>query len=155
MLAPQGANVALELLREHRHAIEQVGQVAVTGPFAVRDVVPNVTIGGQLMLYVPPDPRHNGALDRIAYDLGLLRSEVGADVLMLRAANGVVFKGIRRVGGIPYVALSQLALDSLSGTGRMPAEGLELLDYMSRHEEEWRARSVSELPWMDRSSASS
>jgi hypothetical protein len=148
MLAPQGPAEVLSLLRQGRRRFEQLGKVAVTGPFATRKVVPNVTVGGQLMLYVPPDPRHNGALEMIANDLSLLRSDIGADVLMLRAANDMIFKGVRLLDDIPYVALSQLALDSLGGTGRMPAEGEELLDYMTRNEENWRAPSVDRLPWV-------
>lgn len=147
MLAQQGTDKALEVLRDRRKAFEHFGEIAVTGPFAARKVVPNVAVGGQLMIYVPPDPRLNGALDRIANDLGLLRTEIGADVLMLRATNEIVFKGVRQVEGIPYVALSQLAIDSLGGTGRMPAEGEELLIYMTRNEEKWRARSLNELSW--------
>jgi hypothetical protein len=146
MLAPQGADRTVEFLHDRRKSIQQAGEIAVTGPYAARKVVPNVTVGGQLMIYVPPDPRHNGALDKIADDLGLLRSDIGTDVLMLRAANEIVFRGIRQIQGIPYVALSQLAIDSLGGTGRMPAEGEELLDYMARDEGKWRARSLDELP---------
>jgi len=145
LLAQQGADKVLEVLRDRRKFIEQFGEIAVTGPFATRKVVPNVTIGGQLMIYVPPDPRLDSPLDRIANDLGLLRTDIGADVLMLRATNEIVFKGVRQVEGIPYVALSQLAIDSLGGTGRMPAEGEELLIYMARNEERWRARSLREL----------
>lgn len=148
MLAPQGPDVALTRLAECEPAIKEIGQVAVTGPFAARKVVPNVTVGGQLMLYVPPDPRHDDVLDKIASILGLLRSDIGADVLMLRAASEMVFQGMRRVAGAPHVALSQLALDSLSGSGRMPAEGEALLNYMAEHEEQWRARSLRQLPWM-------
>lgn len=150
MLAPQGPARVLDLLGDKGHMIERYGEVAVTGPFAVRKVVRNVTVGGQLMLYVPPDPRQNSPLERIATDLGLLRSEIGADVLLLRSANDMVYKGVRRVDGIPYVALSQLALDSLGGTGRMPIEGEELLAYMTRNEEKWRAGSINELSWMNR-----
>jgi hypothetical protein len=146
LLAQQGADKVLEILRDRRKLIEQFGEIAVTGPFATRKVVPNVTIGGQLMIYVPPDPRLDSPLDRIANELGLLRTDIGADVLMLRATNEIVFKGVRQVEGIPYVALSQLAIDSLGGTGRMPAEGEELLAYMARNEERWRARNLSELP---------
>lgn len=145
MLAPQGADKALALLRERKGLIEQFGEVAVTGPFAARKVVPNISVGGQLMIYVPPDPRLNGALERIAIELGLLRTEVGADVLMLRAMNEMVFRGVREVDGAPHVALSQLALDSLGGTGRMPAEGEALLAYMARNEQNWRARSLNGL----------
>lgn len=99
------------------------------------------------MLYVPPDPSHNSALDHIASILRLLRSDTGADVLLLRARSPVVFEGTRLIDEIKYVALSQLALDSLSGTGRMPAEGELLLSYMAEHEQEWRLQNLEQLKW--------
>jgi hypothetical protein len=148
MLAPDGIGEVLTRIRRHSLFLRQVGELAVTGPLAVRTVLPHVSVGGQLMIYVPPDPRHNGALESIAVDLGLLRSEIGADVLLLRASTDMVFNGTREIDGVPYVALSQLALDSLSGTGRMPNEGEELLEYMAANVMEWRARKISRLPWL-------
>lgn len=150
MLAPQGPEIVLKILRDQRKLIERIGHVALTGTFATRSIVRNVAVGGQLMLYVPSDPRQNGPLEKIAANLGLFRTETGADVLMLRAANEMVFRGVRRVDGIPNVALSQLALDSLGGTGRMPEEGEELLAYMAKNEKRWRAPNVQQLPWMRR-----
>ena len=147
MLATQGVDDVLMRLREQHIDIEDLGPVALTGPFAARKVIPAAAVGGQLMLYVPPDPSHNSALDHIASALRLLRSDTGADVLLLRARNRVVFEGTRLVDGIKYVALSQLTLDSLSGSGRMPAEGEALLDYMAAHEEEWRLPDLSQLRW--------
>ncbi len=144
-LAPSGPSRVLERLREKLPSLNHLGRLAVTGPFAVREVIPPATIGGQLMIYVPADPRQNGPLDQIAGALGLLRTETGADVLLLRPPNTVVFDRTRMVSRVPYVALSQLAIDCLSGTGRMPAEGDALLDYMDMYVSEWRARNLSEL----------
>jgi hypothetical protein len=150
MVASQGADAALTRLRHERRVIEEVGPVAVTGPFAAREVASAAAVGGQLMLYVPADPHQHGPLDQIAATLGLLRTDIGADVLLLRAKNEIVFEGTRSVDGLPHVALSQLALDSLSGTGRMPAEGEAVLTYMTEHEKEWRAESLEGLPWVKR-----
>jgi len=145
MISPQGPQAVLDRLRSAWAEIQDIGNVAVTGTYAARELVPTVAVGGQLMLYVPPDPRQVSALDRIASVLALLRAETGADVLLMRAANPVVFARTRIVNGVPHVALSQLAMDCLGGTGRMPAEGQALVDYMAQHESQWRAPNLSQL----------
>lgn len=145
MISPQGPQAVLDRLRVDWAKIRGIGHVAVTGTFAARELVPAVAVGGQLMLYVPPDPRQAGALERIASQLGLLRTETGADVVLVRAMNSVVFARTRTVNAIPHVALSQLAIDSLGGTGRMPAEGEALLQYMAQHQSQWRAGNLSQL----------
>jgi hypothetical protein len=145
MLAQRGLASVMARLREPRSTLGEIGPMAVTGTFAARQVVPDAAVGGQLMIYVPADPLQVSALDRITETLGLLRTDSGADVLLLRAADNVVFEGIRMVNAVPSVALSQLAIDSLSGNGRMPAEGEALLAYMADHIVEWRAPSMSTL----------
>jgi len=145
MISPQGPQVVLDRLRLRLAAVQDIGRVAVTGTFAARELVPAVAVGGQLMLYVPADPRQAGALERIASELGLLRTETGADVVLVRAMNSVVFTRTRTVNGIQHVALTQLAIDSFGGTGRMPAEGDALLEYMAEHQSQWRASNLSQL----------
>jgi len=39
---------------------------------------------------------------------------------------------------VTYVADSQVAADCLTGTGRMPAEGQALLEWMLANESRWR-----------------
>ncbi len=145
LIAPQGPEAAIDLLLLHWDQVQEIGNVAVTGTFAAREIAPATAVGGQLMLYVPPDTRQVNALDRIAAILGLLRADTGADVVLLRATNSIVFDRRRLVNGIPHVALSQLVIDCLGGTGRMPAEGEAVLAYMAQRESQWRARSLSEL----------
>jgi hypothetical protein len=138
MLAPNGIAHVLKALRDLQH--HAVGQhVAVTGSYAAHAVAP-LAVGGQLMLYVPPGPH---TPDDLGDDLGLLRVDEGADVLLLRAHDNVVFERTRAIDGIPHVALSQLALDCLSGPGRMPAEGEAVLRYMTDHQDQWRAFGIS------------
>ena len=59
-----------------------------------------------------------------------------------------MFAGTRQVDGVRHVALSQLAIDCLSGPGRLPAEGEAVLNKMAEHESSWRLRNVNafELP---------
>jgi Domain of unknown function (DUF1905)/Bacteriocin-protection, YdeI or OmpD-Associated len=51
-------------------------------------------------------------------------------------------------GGLRYAAPSQVAVDCLSGNGRMPAEGEALLEWMLANESEWRADSLHSIPPM-------
>jgi hypothetical protein len=129
MIAPNGISAVLDRLRT-----VSLPNLAVTGPVAARAVAP-LTVGGQLMLYVE-SARHSP--DHVGDELGLISFSDGADVLVLRAHDNVVFDRMRVVDGIPHVALSQLVLDSLAGPGRMPAEAEAVLTYMSGHTNEWR-----------------
>ncbi len=107
------------------------------------EAIAPVTVGEQLMIYVPGRIH---APDAVANRLSLLRSETG-DVVLMRAANDIVFAGRRKVRGIWSVALSQLVLDCLSGPGRLSAAGDAVLEYMRAHEPEWRAPSLKSLAW--------
>lgn len=127
MLSPNGLGQVLHLLRESP-------VTTVTGSYAARAVAP-LTAGGQLMLYVGPGPHDP---DEIGARLRLIRVDDHADVLLLRAHDPVVFERTRMIEGIRHVALSQLAIDCLSGPGRMPAEGEAVLEYMAATVADWR-----------------
>jgi hypothetical protein len=128
-LAPNGLDGFLGWLRE-QHQMHP--EFAVTGPLAALGLAP-VAIGGQAMLYASAE-----ASASIANGQKLFPIEQGADVLLLQPADMGVFAGLRQVDGLPHVALSQLALDCLSGPGRLPATGEAVLDYMRDHENTWR-----------------
>src|SRR5262249_45565297 len=140
-LARGGVPAALDRLREGRATVEEHGQLAITGSVAAEEVEP-ATVGGQLVVYLSNSP---GAVDGLVRGLGLTRTSVGANVLLVEASDPVVFARTREVDGLPHVAFSQLALDCLSGPGRMPAEGEAVLEYMRRHESMWRARNLDEV----------
>ncbi len=72
------------------------------------------------MIYLPGDV---DLPNQVGRQLGLLRTDQGADVLLLRASNPVVFERTRLVDGTRHVGLSQLAIDCLSGSGRMLSRG--------------------------------
>ena len=118
-------------------------RLAITGPYAAAAVAP-LTVGGQLMIYV--EDTEPQALRRNQRHLRLLPTRPGGtpDVLLLTAPTTVVFADRRWVDGLPHVALSQLVLDSLSGSGRMPAEGQAVLDRMARTIDEWRLGDLTE-----------
>jgi hypothetical protein len=136
MVAPNGIDAALLALRNLPETDR--GCVAVTGSYAAHSVAP-LAVGGQLMLYVPAGPH---TPDEVGEDLGLLRVDKGADVLLLRAHDPVVFERTVDMGGFSRVALSQLVLDCLSGPGRMPAEGEAVLTYMVENLQLWRAAQL-------------
>ncbi|MQA60265.1 MAG: hypothetical protein GEU86_01975 [Actinophytocola sp.] len=138
MLAPEGITTVLDALKTRPLSGRDSPKIVVTGPYAAREVAP-LTVGGQLMLYVDPE---SDAPEAVGHQLGLLRVDQGADVLLLRAQDRVVFARPRTVDGIAHVALSQLVLDGLAGPGRMPAEAEGVLAYMAEDETRWRR------PWV-------
>lgn len=138
MLAPEGITTVLDALKTRPLHEHDSPKIVVTGPYAAREVAPS-TVGGQLMLYVDPE---SDAPEAVGDQLGLLRVDQGADILLLRAQDRVVFARPRTVDGIAHVALSQLVLDGLAGPGRMPAEVEGVLAYMAEDETRWRQ------PWV-------
>jgi hypothetical protein len=75
----------------------------------------------------------------VADALGLKPADAGANVLLLEPKGDFVFDGARLDDGVRYVAPSQAVADLLSGSGRNPAEAEELLSWMRRNEDAWRA----------------
>ncbi|MHB8300921.1 MAG: hypothetical protein ACYDDW_20730 [Dermatophilaceae bacterium] len=69
-------------------------------------------------------------------------TDQGADVVLLRPYDLVVVERLELIDGLHVVAPSQLALDCLSGNGRMPAEGEALLSWMADHEAQWRRSTI-------------
>lgn len=124
-LAPRGLEALLDQLR---------GQLdlhyAITGSLAAH-------------LHAPYAPARAAALHAVdapelAARLGLRRVETGANVLLAGGDNAVAFERTEEVDGLRYVAPSQAAVDLLTGPGRNPSEGVELLDWMEAHEPDWR-----------------
>ncbi len=82
----------------------------------------------------------------IAEILNLLPAEQGADVLLVAPADDGVFDRSSVADGIRWVAPSQVVLDCLGGTGRMPQEGEAVLDWMIEDETRWRSPSTADSP---------
>lgn len=70
--------------------------------------------------------------------LGLREVDSGANILLAAPASAVVFDRSSDLDGVRYAALSQVAVDLLTGPGRSPAEGQALLDWMESNEPAWR-----------------
>jgi hypothetical protein len=138
LIAPRGTKALLSDLGVVPFPTLGYPNIAVTGPYAARAVAP-LAVGGQLMLYIDQGPHE---VDGWADQLGLIRAEEGADVLLIHAPDKSIFERHRVVDGVAHVALSQLALDCLSGTGRMPAEGEAIVEMMAADETAWRQPSA-------------
>lgn len=131
-LAAEGATAAFERLADLR----DVSSVAVTGSFAAVRKAP-VAAPALLTAYCED-------VDRVAGELKLLPADSGANVVLLRPFDPVVWARTERAAGIRYAAVSQVAADCLTGNGRMPAEGDALLGWMGEHEERWRIGGLAE-----------
>ena len=70
--------------------------------------------------------------------LHLRETEAGANVVLLEPLDPVVFDRTVERDGLRCVAPSQLAADLLTGPGREPAQGEEMLAWMERNQHVWR-----------------
>ena len=75
-------------------------------------------------IFVENIPRTSEAMD-------LRRAETGSNVMLVEPFDDVVFERTWERDGIRCVALSQLCADLLTGPGRDPAEGEQLLNRLS------------------------
>jgi hypothetical protein len=76
--------------------------------------------------------------DALAVPLDLLPADEGSNVAFLRPYDRVIWDRTSTADGISYAAPSQVAVDCLTGNGRMPAEGEALLTWMTGNESTWR-----------------
>lgn len=105
--------------------------VAVTGSYAAVRRAP-VSAPALAAIYTETP-------DVLAATLGLLPADRGANVVLLKPKDPVVWTRTAISNGVRFVADSQALVDCLTGTGRMPAEGEALLEWMLSHEAVWRA----------------
>ena len=72
-------------------------------------------------------------------ELGALETDAGANLLLLRPFDPVVFERTWSEEGLVFAALSQVAADLLTSPGRGPSEGESLLGWMEGHVDGWEA----------------
>lgn len=118
LLAPQGP---LEAFNEMA-ALDDHSGLVVTGSFAAVRAA-SVTAPALLMAYVR-DPV------AVTEALNLLPVREGANVVLLRPYDDVVWERTTKSGGITFAAFSQVAADLLTGPGRMPEEGAALIEWL-------------------------
>lgn len=73
-----------------------------------------------------------------AENLGLRRTDSGANVILLQPDDEAIFENGAQIDGLRYASLPLVVADLLSGPGRLPAEAEALMDWMEQHEEAWR-----------------
>lgn len=104
---------------------------ATTGAFAAQRYAP-IAPARQAAIYVE-EPAE------AAEQLRLRPAETGANVVLAEPFDPVVFERSVVRDGVQVVAAAQLAADLLTGPGREPSEGNELLSWMCDNEDTWRA----------------
>lgn len=104
---------------------------AVTGAFAAQRFAP-IAPARQVAVYVDD-------IERAADRLRLRPADTGANVVLAEPYDPVVFDRTTVSDDLRVVAVSQLVVDLLTGPGREPSEGNELLGWMARNEDAWRA----------------
>ena len=104
---------------------------AVTGSFAAARLAP-VAPAKLAVAYVDDAAA-------AADELGLLPAESGANVTLVEPRGEFPYERAVDDGDLVYVAPSQAVVDLLTGPGRNPAEADELLSWMRRNEDVWRA----------------
>ena len=103
---------------------------AISGSLAAADLAPLAP--PRLAIVYVDDAR------AAADDLGVRPTETSANVLLAEPFDSVVYDRTRDVDGLRFATPSQVAADLLTGPGRGPAEGEELLRWMKDNEDAWR-----------------
>lgn len=124
-LAPRGLSQARERLGSYS------GQYALTGSSAVPPEA-QITPAPLLSCYVA-NP------ELAAKELDLRPTDAGVNVLLVEPFDSIVFERTREDRGIRSVALTQLVVDLLTGSGREPAQAEALVSWMEENEGVWRA----------------
>lgn len=125
-LEPRGIDELITKLRQGSLA----ERYAITGSLAAQPYAAYAE--ARLAMVYADDPT------RYAEDLGLRAVEAGANVIVATPRSPVVYQRTTNSDGLRIVAPSQAAVDLLTGPGRNPAEGDNLLDWMERNPDEWR-----------------
>jgi hypothetical protein len=123
-LEPRGLERVLEKLRD------ATVEYAVTGALNARRV--NQVASPQIAAIFTAKP------GQLSKELELHDGSSASNVLLARPFDEVAFARAREVDGVRYAALSQSAVDLLTGPGRDPAEGEALIAWMQANEADWR-----------------
>ncbi len=124
-VAPRGVDQTIESLRRAEE-LTYVVTGSVAAQFNASFAQPRL-----LTAYVA-DP------DEAAEALDLRPTERGANVVLAANKDDFAFERARDVDGLRVAAVSQVAVDLMTGPGRNPAEADALLDWMEGHEDAWR-----------------
>ena len=87
-----------------------------------------------------------GAIDR----LDLPEIDAGANVVLIEPLDPVAFDRTVERDGLRRVAPSQLAVDLLTGPGREPSQGEQMLKWMELRQQNWTTRRYRPKPLAER-----
>ncbi len=124
-LAPRGVDRTIELLRRSTRVM-----YVVTGSVAAQFDAPFAP--ARLLTAYVEDP------DEAAEAFGLRLTDSGANVVLAANTDDFAFERARDLDGLRVAAVSQVAVDLMTGPGRGPAEAEALLDWMEENEDAWR-----------------
>ncbi len=124
-LEPRGLPALVARLSE----LTEVNYV-VTGSLAAERVAP----------YAPPRlaALYVRDIERVAESLALRAVDAGGNVALAATSYDAVFDRAQTIDDVRFAALSQVAVDLLTGPGRSPSEAEALLDWMEGNERRWR-----------------
>jgi hypothetical protein len=123
-LEPRGPERVLERLRN------ATVEYAVTGALNARRV--NQVASPRIAAVFTANP------GQLSKELELHDGSSASNVLLARPFDEVAFARAEVIDGVRYAALSQTAVDLLTGPGRDPAEGEALIAWMRANEADWR-----------------
>jgi hypothetical protein len=137
-VCPNGPAYALELAGDLPDA-----DLALSGSFAAERVL-SVAPPALLVLYVRMPPA------RLIQAAGLVPAREGANVVLATPYDPIVMElrwpGTQAIPSrVQVVAASQIALDCLTGNGRMPQEGEAFMEWMALNEDQWRFPALAKM----------
>ena len=112
----------------------RVGKWAVTGSFVASAIAP--VAAPEIAVIYTADP------ERLAKAARLLPATTGSNVILVAPYDPIVFQRGQTIERVPAVSVAQAVMDSLTGPGRMPAEGEALLTWMRGNETRWREQNL-------------
>ncbi len=124
-LAPRGLSAFSDTLRSYERRYALTGSMAV--PSAAR-----IAASPLASCYVDDMVSASEMFD-------LRSAEIGGNVILLEPFDDIVYERSRDNDGLTCVALTQCAVDMLSGSGREPSQADSLIDWMRQNEDAWRS----------------
>ena len=124
-VAPAGPD---QMLRDATAA--KARRWAVTGSFVASSIAP--VAAPEVAMVFTDDPERFAKVGR------LLPTAIGANVILAKPYDPIVFQRGWSDAEFPAVSVAQLAIDLLTGTARMPAEGQALIGWMRRDPSRWQ-----------------
>lgn len=108
---------------------------AVTGSFAASKLVS--VAAPEIAVVYAEDPERIAGLTR------LRQIANGGNVVIAQPYDQIVFERTWTKDKVAYASVSQVAVDCLTGPGRMPAEGEALLEWMQSKTSRWQTPSLT------------